>query len=270
MSFAATLPSRQPPPPRPHFGPSPSPAGLTLTPWPSRVRRTALLVVAATVTLNAAFTVLGSVLGYPDVLAEPAAARAGPRRRTPHARSSRGSRSSPPARSSSPRSPSAWRPRWTSGGARTSVVLGVAAALAQAIGLEPVGVAVPFLADHPTAGDKQTYRLAADRPRHRARRDHRLPPHAAWTVTLCLGARALLPAALRWTGWPARRHRAGALVPSTSPAPTPSTSSATSRGQSGCSPSPAASLAPSRPRLLTALPHLMPPARHGPPVRPVR
>ncbi|WP_200961259.1 DUF4386 family protein [Phycicoccus sp. Soil802] len=176
-------------------------------------RRTAVLVVAATVMLNAAFTVLGSVLGYPDVLAEPAAdvlALVDAHRTqvvTWFALLTAGALLiAPIALGLAPAVDLRWR--------RASVVLGVAAAIAQAIGLSRWVWLVPFLADHPTADDEQTYRLAATVLGTGLGETTGYLLTAAWTVTLCLGARALLPAALRWAGVAcAAAIAVGALVP---------------------------------------------------------
>ena len=176
-------------------------------------RRTAVLVVAATVTLNAAFTVLGSVLGYPDVLAEPAAdvlALVDAHRTqvvTWFGLLTAGALLiAPIAVGLAPAVEVGWR--------RVSVVLGVAAALAQAIGLSRWVWLVPFLADDPTSANQETYRLAATVLGTGVGETAGYLLTAAWTVTLCLGARALLPAALRWAGLAcAAAIAAGALVP---------------------------------------------------------
>lgn len=214
MSFQAapSLPSG----PSLPSAPSPSQSLASTTgpgPLPVPRRRTAVLVVAATVTLNAAFAVLGSVLGYPDVLAEPAAdvlalvdAHRG-QVTTWFALLTAGALLiAPIAIGLAPAVAHRWR--------RASVVLGVAAALAQAIGLSRWVWLVPFLADHPTAGDERTYRLAATVLGTGLGETTGYLLTAAWTVTLCLGAPRLLPAALRWAGLAcATAIAAGALVP---------------------------------------------------------
>jgi hypothetical protein len=169
--------------------------------------------VAATVTLNAAFTALASVLGYPDVLAEPAAdvlTLVDAHRAqvvTWFALLTAGALLiAPIAVGLAPAVDRRWR--------RVSVALGVAAAIAQAIGLSRWVWLVPFLADHPTAGDEQTYRLAATVLGTGLGETTGYLLTAAWTVTLCLGARRLLPAALRWAGLAcAAAIATGALVP---------------------------------------------------------
>jgi hypothetical protein len=170
-------------------------------------------VVAATVTLNAAFSVLGSVLGYPDVLAEPAGdvlALVDAHRGsvvTWFALLTAGALLiAPIAVGLAPAVDHRWR--------RASVVLGVCAALAQAIGLSRWVWLVPFLAGDPSNANQETYRLAATVLGTGLGETTGYLLTAAWTVTLCLGATALLPAALRWTGLVCSAAiAAGALVP---------------------------------------------------------
>ena len=144
---------------------------------------TAVLLIAAAVLTNAAFTGLGSVFNYPDVLKEPAddilAAF-----RDSQARSAAGSRSSPCPPPCSRRSPSASAGCPTHRAMRIAVPVGIAAAVVQVIGLSRWPLLVPGYAADAASTDPGTAARGPRLLRHRApgprqpdRRDLRLPAH---------------------------------------------------------------------------------------------